>query len=87
MAAASASAGRRVAITPSIDVHVLNARTVIGRRFWAVLSVAPEQGADPWYGPNDGLAAERADDLPGDRVRRLIGVDLDQIRPARQRVS
>jgi hypothetical protein len=33
------------------------------------------------------LAAERADDLPGDRVRRLIGVDLNHIRPARQRVT
>jgi hypothetical protein len=35
----------------------------------------------------EGSAAERADDLPADRIRRLIGVDLDHIRPARQRVS
>ena len=33
------------------------------------------------------MTSERADDLLGDRVRRLIGVDLDHIRPPRQRIS
>ena len=33
------------------------------------------------------MTSERADDLLGDRVRRLIGVDLDHIRPPRQRSS
>ena len=48
---------------------------------------ALKKAAAGWRGPGGGMTAERADDLPGDRVRRLIGVDLDDIRPAAQRVS
>ena len=33
------------------------------------------------------MTSERADDLLGGRIRRLIGVDLDHIRPPRQRIS
>jgi hypothetical protein len=32
------------------------------------------------------VTSERTDDLLGDRVRRLIGVELDHIRPPRQRI-